>query len=361
MWKRAFAVAGVLALAGLSGIVQAQTATVTLTYPPDLVIADLSVDADCQIVARVVNSGDAIPTTATNVTMQYWMNGAPIAGRSIDHSNGLDNLRPPGGVLMFTLPTIKISATSTIKAKVDSLGQVRERSESNNEFTKTLSCSPRLPDFSLRLASTTADCRNVIELANLGDAPLMDGGTWGLSVERTVDGIPLAPLSLSTVDPEKKAKLPGAKVTYVEPPEFRAYDSFTYKVDYVWQEKSKTNNSFTGQVPAACRAARPAFDLQPIGIGLGPDCRAVVRVRNNGPGTVPPTWIPANFFKNGSPDGAWTVQLFQPLAPGAAANGLGPSSDRSKQVSWRVVVDPRGQYPESDKSNNEKSSNLYCP
>jgi hypothetical protein len=361
MCRRAFAVIGVLFFAGFSTDAHAGNATVTVTYPPDLAITDLSVDAECRVTAKIVNSGAAIPAEVKDTAIQFWLNGSPFGGATIDAHNGLDALRVPGGVLMYSMGN-KIGPNSRVMAKIDSFNQIREQSESNNELTKALTCTPRLPDLSIRLVSTTLDCRKVIEFANLGDGP-MEGSWWNHSVERFIDGMHYTSLTLGEVDPARQIQQPGGRVHYLEPPDARAYEAYSYSVTGMGQQKSATNDSISGQVPAPCKAARPTFDLQLMGIGLGPDCRVVARVRNNGPATIPAlaSSLSIYYYMNGVRVGGWGLRIDHPLAPGVPVNSIGPFSDRSRNVDWKAVLEVPSGYPDSDRSNHERSARLFCP
>lgn len=114
---------------------------------PDLLVEDIGLGKNCEVIVSVRNNGPGrLPDEVYTVhkpdssSVYIWVNGKRWGGGSIwgfDPDRILQN--PERSLKYFS--KLKISGTATIKVTIDHTSQVLEANETNNELTKTLTCS----------------------------------------------------------------------------------------------------------------------------------------------------------------------------------------------------------------------------
>lgn len=333
----------------------ASHATVQTPPQPDVGIYDLSVDADCHIVVHLINAGSApVPASTTSIALQ--MSGANASGWSI-HDSSLP--REPGAKTTFTVPTYRVNGSIKQTATLTGVGS--DLSKTNTSHTEMLACTSKFADMALTV-TTKPDCTKVVELANVGDAAPAPNTWAALSITRTNDGFNYEPILLSALDPAHALQTPGGKVTLAEPSTFRAFDSFTYSLNYPYQEKndSKANNTVSASVPAQCKQRRP-IDITLTEVKLDAACRIVATAKNVGSAPLPPAPVTATFSKDGVLAGSWSLDASKVAAPGSEAIISGPFLAGTTPVTVKVVVDATNVLSETNEDNNTVSVKLSCP
>lgn len=113
---------------------------------PDLIIADIYLDKDCQVVVKVKNLGPgSVPDEVWTVhkpessSVYISIDGKGWGGGTIWGFDPGKALQSPGGEATYT-STLKVTGTATIKATVDHTKQVKEANEGNNQRTEKLTC-----------------------------------------------------------------------------------------------------------------------------------------------------------------------------------------------------------------------------
>ncbi len=289
---------------------------------PDLTVTDLQVDENCQVVVTLKNNGPGeLPITAYDQfqgpTVTFKKNGASFGGWRLSSVDSGRQLRQPGGTVTWTRGQLKLSGTATISVTVDGNNLVTEENENNNTLSRSLSCTPALPDLAITDVTFSSDCRAMVHLRNEGDAPLPSsvfvGGAGYL--QRYLDGTPAGSIWLGQADPGKATLNPGGTHVYTDGAQYRASRTIKYVLGSLGQEKSTANNSREVNVPANCavQAAAPKFDLAVTNLSVDNECRVVVTLKNNGPDELPMTAYDqfqgpsVAFKKNGAPFGGWRL------------------------------------------------------
>lgn len=113
---------------------------------PDLIIADIYLDKDCQVVVKVKNFGPGpVPDEVWTVhkpessSVYISIDGKGWGGATIWKFDPGKALQSPGGEATYT-STLKVTGTAMIKATVDHTKQVKEANEGNNQRTEKLTC-----------------------------------------------------------------------------------------------------------------------------------------------------------------------------------------------------------------------------
>jgi len=289
---------------------------------PDLAVTELTVNQDCQVVVTLKNNGPGeLPITAYDQfqgpTVSFSKDGAAFGGWRLSSVDSGRQLRQPGGTVTWTRGELKLSGTPTISATVDGNHLVAEEDENNNTLSRSLSCTPALPDLAITDVTFSSDCRAQVHLRNEGDAPLpasvFVGGAGFL--QRYLDGTPAGSVWLGQADPGKATLNAGGTQVFTDGAQYRASRTIKYTLAHLGQEKSSANNSREVNVPANCavQAAAPKFDLAVTNLSVDNDCRVVVTLRNNGPDELPLTAYDqfqgpsVAFKKNGMPFGGWRL------------------------------------------------------
>ena len=227
---------------------------------PDLVVAGLSVNPQCQLEIILKNNGSGqLPATAyqtgSSPTLQLYKNNQPYGAWSLDGIDPGRALRQPGGTVTWTRSGEKIAGSATIKAQIDASNLVAEADEANNETTSQLTCSPSLPDLAVTGITFTQDCRTQVHLKNVGKEPLRDniflpGGAF---LMRYVDGADKGWIRLQDIDPGKTLKNPGGTKVWTDYPEFKATQKIKFAISQAGQEASTANNSLEIGLPEECK------------------------------------------------------------------------------------------------------------
>ncbi|NTW10393.1 MAG: hypothetical protein HGA26_03430, partial [Chlorobiaceae bacterium] len=209
--------------------------------------------------------------------------------------------------------------------------------------------TPLLPDLSIEDIRLTPDCRVVVRVRNNGPGNLPDN-VWtdhqpkSAGVYLTINGNKWGGGTIWNFDPARALKAPGGTAEFVSTLKVTSPSQVKAEVD-IWNvvaEKNESNNWM--QRSLSCFVPGPGpIGPGPIGPGhifpllpdlsiddirLTPDCRVVVRVRNNGPGNLPdnvwtdhqPKSAGVYLTINGNKWGGGTIWNFDPAralkAPG---------------------------------------------
>lgn len=346
---------------------------------PDLTVTNLAVDENCQIVVVLKNNGPGeLPITAYDQfqgpTVTLRKDGTPFGGWRLTATDPGRQLRQPGGTVTWTRGTLKLSGTATVSVTVDNNHLVAEENEENNSLSKTLSCTPALPDLAITDITFSPDCRAMVHLRNEGDAPLpaavFVGGTAYL--QRYLDGTPGGSLWLGQVDPGKATLNPGGTYVFTDGAQYRAGSTIRYALGRLGQEKSTANNSHQVNVPANCaiQTAAPKVDLAITGLSVDENCRVVVTLKNNGPDELPITAYDqfqgpsVTFKKNGAPFGGWRLIAVDPSRvlkqPGGTLNWTRGELKFQGSATVSATVDGSNLLTETQEANNTSSKTLSC-
>ncbi|MGD8514588.1 MAG: CARDB domain-containing protein, partial [Granulosicoccaceae bacterium] len=238
----------VTALLLFAGVLTGTTATAQPL--PDLTITDLRVNQQCQIEVTMKNLGPgALPETAfyvgTKPYLQFYKNNQTAGGWNM----GKRALQPAGGTYTFVVqaPNLIVSGSHSYRAVIDEGNIVTEANENNNEMTRTLSCSPPLPDLAITKISFNKDCTARVTLKNIGTANYPNNLFNLVNLSRTIDGAGKGYRKLTDVDPTGKLKVPGGEVTWSDLPDFKATTSVKYQFSGggLSAEGNAANNSLT--------------------------------------------------------------------------------------------------------------------
>ncbi len=345
---------------------------------PDLTITNLKVGENCQVVVTLKNNGSGeLSITAYDQfqgpAVTFRKDGAPFGGWRLAAVDPGRKLRQPGGTVTWTRGQLKLSGTATISASVDDSHLVAEENEDNNTMSRSLSCTPSLPDLAITDVTFSSDCRAMVHLRNKGDAPLpasaFAGGTAFL--QRYLDGTPAGSIWLGQADPGKATLDPGGTHVYADGAQYRASQTIRYALGHLGQEKSTANNSRTVNVPDRCavQSAAAKFDLAVTNLAVDSECRVVVTLKNNGPDALPMTAYDqfqgpsVAFRKNGSAFGGWRLVAVDPghklKQPGGTVTWTRGELkfQGSANVSATIQSNLQG---DTDSSNNTMSRSLSC-
>jgi hypothetical protein len=346
---------------------------------PDLTIMDLSVNDDCQIVVTLKNNGPgALPITAYDQfqgpAVAFRKDGAPFGAWRLSAVDAGRRLRPAGGTLTWTRGQLKLSGTATVSVSVDDAHLVAEENENNNSLSKTLSCTPALPDLSITDVTFSPDCRAMVHLRNEGDAPLpasrfVGGGAY---LQRYLDGTPGGNVWLGQADPGKATINPGGTYAFTDGVQYRAHTTMRYELHGLGQEKSTANNARQVNVPAGCavKEEAPKVDLTVTNLTVDEDCRVVVTLKNSGPDELPLTAYdqfqgPAlSFKKNGGSFGGWRLIAVDPAGalkrPGGSVTWTRGELKFQGSANVSATVDDANLLAETNEANNTLSKTLSC-
>lgn len=337
----------------------APTVVGTAPLPPaplaDLVVTDISVDAECGVVAHLANAGGAaVPATVAEFLLTF---SGVVKGQ---WRVSAEKLRAPGSTMTYSLPLPKVVGSQTQKVILTSNGFV-EASNTNNSRTETVTCSPKFADVALTV-TTKPDCSRTIEVSNIGDGGIHPQA-WNLQITRMIDGLIHTPLPLQVVDPSHALAMPGGKAVYNEPlTGMRAYEKATYSLSYPYQEKgnNKANNTVTVTVPQTCRGTRPPMDVAITNVRLDGSCRLIATAKNVGTNPLPFLSLSTTFLKNGVNAGSWAADLTRASAPGAETTIYGPFATETTPTQVKVVIDSANHVAELREDNNTATSVVRC-
>ncbi len=363
---------------------------------PDLVVTDIAVNAECRPVVTLRNQGSGSLLSAadygpTGISVQFIKGDKPFGGWSLLGAE-IEAVRTPGGSLTKIFPPL-IEGDVEIQVILDSTDKVSESNETNNTLTRSLSCALPLPDLAVTNIRFTDDCRTIVSLANLGDAPLPDGiygplgsplGKWSW-IERSFDDVVSevgATTTLKHVDPARSLQPPGGTLEWTDNGSERAgkHVRYHWKVSTTLhpslREKNLnvTNNALEATPPARCLPDLVVSDLR-----LDDRCHILATLRNTGTGplptaalrTTPPftgTKVGIQFAINGKGAGGWMLSVAEASAletPGGSitikstSRVQGPAPAAGPNV--MATVDANRLIPEANETNNTLAKGLGCP
>lgn len=112
---------------------------------PDLTVEGIEQDRrDCSITAKVANRGAGrLPASAWGrVGLQAYKGTAGFGGWPLSDTE-LEKLKEPGGTAIVPLRSkLAQGETAEVRVDIDSTQKVAEANETNNSFTKSLTCAP---------------------------------------------------------------------------------------------------------------------------------------------------------------------------------------------------------------------------
>lgn len=380
------------ALLGALGLFYTAGASAEL---PDLVVTDIAVNAECRPVVTLRNQGSGSLLSPadygpTGISVQFIKGDAGFGGWGLLGAD-IEAIRAPGGTLTKTFPPL-IEGDVEIGVIIDSGNKVSESNEANNTLTRPLSCAAPLPDLAVTDIRFTDDCRTIVSLANLGDAPLPDGiygplgsplGQWSW-IERSFDGVvsEVGATTLKHIDPTRQLQAPGGSLEWTDTGSERAGEH----VRYHWKVSTtlhaslrEKHSSVANNVREATPPTRCLADLVVSELRLDEQCHMVATVRNAGTGplptaalrTTPPftgTKVGIQFAINGKGAGGRALKVAEarPLeTPGGSitikstSRVQGPAPAAGPNV--MATVDSNHLIPEANESNNTLAKGLGCP
>lgn len=201
---------------------------------PDLVPVDVTLGEGCRIIVALRNNGPGIVPDAgfslsppSSSGVQMYMDGSPWGGLVLGALDPSHAVQPAGGTVSYAwFPGLALPpGAHVIKLDVDNNNVILESNELNNSLTKTLTCTPPLPDLqpvSFALQSTgpalNSPCRIILTVRNNGPAIVPDAAFAQVPTSPTVqmylDGAPWGGTVLGGVDPGKALQPVGGTVTY---------------------------------------------------------------------------------------------------------------------------------------------------
>jgi hypothetical protein len=116
---------------------------------PDLVPVSLTVNAQCQLVVTLRNTGTgSIPdanfamTGLNSSSIQMYIDGQPNSGLSLGALDLAKAVQNPGGTVTYNwFPNVKINGgPHTVTVAADNNNAIAELNEANNALTQTMSC-----------------------------------------------------------------------------------------------------------------------------------------------------------------------------------------------------------------------------
>lgn len=249
--------AAILVRAALGAVAGVTLGSAAFAQPlPDLTIADLKVNANCQIEVTIRNLGPgSLPESA------MYVGSSPSLNLYRDNNSAgfwkmdKQELKPPGGTYVFVVLAANhvVSGSQNIRAEIDSSKLVTEANENNNALARTLTCSPKLPDLVVdKIEFAPADCRTVVTLKNAGTGTLQTNLYGGIYVKRKVDGADKGTVRLSDMDPGKALAAPGGKATWTDFADMKPKQTVTFTIAGLDTEASTANNAATASLPARC-------------------------------------------------------------------------------------------------------------
>lgn len=230
----------------------------------DIAITDMTVNSDCNIVLSLKNVGSTtLPLSADDpghgTGIQLYKGTSPHGGYRV-----WPNPRQPGSTTTSTSP-IKINGTETITAEFNSFGAYVDTNPADNKITKTLTCTPPVvpkADIAITSVEFTQDCRPLVRLANVGNAPLPDYQLKNIGIQRVVDNLPTGIIHLVTIVGYTNLIQPQGSVPLIDGKEYLPQNSIGYSVfatQSTFADADYNNNKKTVKLPDRCKAGSPLF------------------------------------------------------------------------------------------------------
>ena len=199
---------------------------------PDLVPVDVTLAADCRLIVALANNGPGIVPDAgfgltSSSAVQMYKDGAPWGGIALGALDTRHLLQPAGGSVNYAWPSgLALPAgPHVIRLDVDPTNAIAESNEVNNSLTKTLTCTPPLPDLqpvSFNLVPTgvavTSPCRIIVTLRNNGPTIVSDAAfakvSTGPGLQMWKDGGAFGGAVLGLIDVAMVLQPVGGTLTY---------------------------------------------------------------------------------------------------------------------------------------------------
>jgi hypothetical protein len=210
------------------GLILSVALSAKIPLKPDLAVAKITVDRDCNLAVVVKNMGRGMlpdyvyskhhPKSAG---VYVFINGTGWGGESIWKFDPGKKLQKPGGHTTCILK-YKVGSPIHVKAVVDRWNDVKEANERNNSLAKNkLSCSSpgssRLPDLVVKYIRLIKDCKIEVTIANIGKAGVPASyydNPDAVAVQMYNGTKPWGGMILKMFDPDGKLKSPGGVATH---------------------------------------------------------------------------------------------------------------------------------------------------
>lgn len=250
---------------------------------PDLTISDITVNSQCQPVITIGNLGPGeLPASAmytgSTAHLQLYMDGDGVGAWGM----GKPELKPAGGSFTFIVTSTNhlVSGQSVVRATIDENSMVTEANETNNKLSRTLSCTPALPDLTIDQLTFDNECRVQVTIRNIGNAGVSSSHYGNVTVSRTIDGAGKGFIRLSDMDGQGQVAAQGGSVTWTDWPEFRPANDARYKLSVpAGGDANTANNERSITLPDRCKAGGSATTAPLIkpGIKLKMPARVIPR------------------------------------------------------------------------------------
>jgi hypothetical protein len=348
---------------------------------PDLVVEKITLGPDCRIMVQLANRGTARLADSAYATATLQIDSD--FSRTLEGIDPEKRLAPPGGTVTFTRPTALAGGTRAVTARIDPTGAVAESNEGNNSLSTNVTCTPTpsapvstMSDFALSSAGVAPGCRPMVRIKNIGSAVAAET-LRRMVLVRTFDGLDGGRIDIDKIDSNRVLATAGGELVYTEPPEFRVYSSYSYSLPsgpggFGPFDTNTANNSFVHAFAAGSpcvSSPRPPADLQPIDLEVARDlyCNVLVKIRNNGPGSVPPSVLNpqnplfAEVYVDGTKRGEGRPYMLSShvVPSGGETLGWAGSGLSSGTFQVRVVLKPHAA--DSNQANNVVTKMLTCP
>jgi hypothetical protein len=251
---------------------------VAVQQPPDLVVSDVSLDNSCHLVVTLTNAGPGpMPQSAydpqRSPSINFYKDGAAFGGWSLNSLDPNKVLMNPGGTVSWTRQTPTLAGSASIRVNIDAAHELAESDETNNNFTKAVTCgqseaSPApaqaLPDLAITHVAYRRDCHPFVRLENLGDGPLAAAAyqAGGVQLQRYVDNRRAGRIPLATIDPGKNLQAPHQAKVWIDTARLRAKATVRYVITGLDEANNTANDVGQARVPRRCLGSPAAPSLE---------------------------------------------------------------------------------------------------
>ena len=118
---------------------------------PDLIIGNVSLNADCNVVVTITNQGKGYLPAAVwdvedteNCGVTLFMNDQEWGKKNLWEIDLNRSLDAPGGSITYT-SELKVHGQADITAEIDAMGTINESDEANNRKKDSLTCEKTMP------------------------------------------------------------------------------------------------------------------------------------------------------------------------------------------------------------------------
>ena len=223
---------------------------------PDLAIAGLGKDSNCQVQMTITNKGPgrlaSVYWTRDIPTIRLYRNGRSWGGANLKAIDPQQKLRSVGGQVLYR-SNLKISGNETIKAQIQMIPRVPDADQANNTMERRMTCTSALPDLGIRTMRLDNDCKVQVLIQNSGTNKL-PATAWQKQSSPAVllykDGRSWGGSSLWTIDPEKRLQRPGGVLMYTSNLKVKGTQRIKVMLDShnVLQESRENNNILERQL-----------------------------------------------------------------------------------------------------------------